>query len=138
MKINIEKSEICSLPSPKLEVPLPLLFIIYLFFFVSDFCWVLLLLVSMYLMVLSCIGGQTGLATWLTDCLPSNCIKKYFWRIHTYLLTYLLKKHHHTQTLNFSNFNTEIECTLPFNCDSKNYKGGHWYYFVFTTCHQDR
>ena len=70
-----------------------LLFIIYLFFFCV---W--------FLSVLSCIGRQTGLATWLTDCLLSNCIKKYFWRIHTYLLTYLLKKHHHTQTLNFSNF----------------------------------
>ena len=27
-----------------------------------------------------------------------------FWRIHTYLLTYLLKKHHHTQASNCSNF----------------------------------
>ena len=111
----------------------PLLFIIYLFFFCVWFLSVLLLLASMYLMVLSCIGGQAGLASWLTDCLPSNCIKKYFWRIHTYLLTYLLKKHHHTQTFLIScgksflgrdlpkiqmatrkyTHNTEIECTLP-------------------------
>ena len=82
----------------------PLLFIIYLFFFCVWFLSVLLLLVSMYLMVLSCIGGQVWTSYMLTDCLPSNCIKKYFWRIHTYLLTYLLKKHHHTQTSNFSNF----------------------------------
>ena len=39
----------------------PLLFIIYLFFFCARFLSVLLLLVSLYLMVLSCIGGQTGL-----------------------------------------------------------------------------
>ena len=61
----------------------------FVLFFVSDFCWVLLLLVSMYLMVLSCIGGQTGLATWLTDCLPSNCIKKILLK-NTYLLANLL------------------------------------------------
>ena len=56
----------------------PLLYIIYLFFFCVRFLSVLLVLVSMYLMVLSCIGGQAGLATWLTVCLPSNCIKIYF------------------------------------------------------------
>ena len=87
----------------------PLLFIIYLFFFLClisvGFYFFLYLCISWFYLVL---GGQTGLATWLTDCLPSNCIKKYFWRIHTYLLTYLLKKHHHTQTLNFSNFMWQI------------------------------
>ena len=42
-------------------------------------------------------GGEQVWASYvLTDCLHSNCKKQYFRRIHTYLLTYLLKKHQHT------------------------------------------
>ena len=82
----------------------PLLFYYLFVLFCVWFLSVLLLLVSMYLLGLSCIGGQVWTSYMLTDCLPSNCIKKYFWRILTYLLTYLLKKHHHTQTSNVSNF----------------------------------
>ena len=63
----------------------PLLFIIYLFFFCVWFLSVLLLLVSMYLMVLSCIGGQVWTSYMLTDCVPSYCIKNTF---EEYILTY--------------------------------------------------
>ena len=63
----------------------PLLFIIYLFFCCVWFLSVLLVLVFMYLMVLSCIFGEKIWTSYmLTDCLPSNCKKIYFWRIHTY------------------------------------------------------
>ena len=67
----------------------PLLFTIYLFFFCVWFLSVLLLLVSMYLMVLSCIGGQVWtsyMANWLS---PFKLYKKILLK-NTYLLTNLL------------------------------------------------
>ena len=83
----------------------PLLFIIYLFFvcMISAGFTCSCIYVS-HGLILYFFGGQVWTSYMPTDCLSSNCKKIYFWRIHTYLLTYLLKKHHHTQTSNFSNF----------------------------------
>ena len=74
---------------------------LFVLFCVSDFCRFYLFLylyISWFYLVF--FGGQDWTSYMLTDCLTSNCKKTF----EEYVLTSLLKKHHRTQTSNFSNF----------------------------------
>ena len=101
----------------RLCLTVPLLFMIYLLFFLCliSVCFTCSCIYVSHGFILCFLsvgggGGEVWTSYTLTDCLPSNCKKQY-------LLTYLLKKHHHThlclQTSLISCCSSFLERDLP-------------------------